>query len=100
MHSFGEVILIQMQFTDTYEIKLRPAVVLYHDAENIVVAGITTNPQAKGITLSTKEGAIRASTITPNYVFTISPNMVKRTLFSLSKTKKLQLSTDITKRLK
>ena len=49
MYSFGDVVLANVQFTDTFEIKTRPALVLFEDFGNIVVAGITSNTEMKGI---------------------------------------------------
>ena len=45
MHKTGDVILAQIQFTDTFEIKTRPAVVLFEEFGNIVVVGITSNTE-------------------------------------------------------
>ncbi len=95
----GDVILANVQFTDTFEIKLRPAVVLFEDMGNVVIAGITSNLAMKGIPLSKAEGAIKDSVIKTNYIFTISESMIKKRLFSLSKEKKRILYNDLVKRL-
>lgn len=84
----GDVILAKVQFTDTFEIKKRPAVVLFEDHNNVVVAGITSNTEMKGISLTKEEGAIKDSIIKLNYIFTISSVMIEKVLFSLSKDKK------------
>ena len=84
----GDVILTKVQFTDTFEIKKRPALVLFEEYDNIVVAGITSNMEMKGIKLTIKEGAIKDSVIKLNYIFTVSKIMVEKNLFSLSKEKK------------
>lgn len=63
MHRFGDVILASVQFTDTFEIKKRPALVLFEEQGNIVVAGVTSNLKMKGISLSKRDGAIRNSII-------------------------------------
>ena len=84
----GDVILTKVQFADTFEVKTRPAVVLFEDMGNIVVAGITSNLKMKGIPLSCKEGAVKDSVIKTNYIFTVSEFMVKKILFQLSKEKK------------
>ncbi|MEK6951824.1 MAG: type II toxin-antitoxin system PemK/MazF family toxin [Nanoarchaeota archaeon] len=99
VYSFGTVILVEVQFTDTPEIKTRPAVVLFEEYGNIVVAGITSNTEMKGIPLTKKEGAVKESVIKLNYIFTISEKMVKKTLFSLSNEKKRILSTELIKRM-
>ncbi|MCF2138676.1 MAG: type II toxin-antitoxin system PemK/MazF family toxin [Candidatus Lokiarchaeota archaeon] len=87
----GDVILATIQFTDTAEIKIRPAVVLFGEFDNLVIAGITSNTNMEGIPLSIEEGAIKPSVIKLNYIFTISTIMVRRKLFSLSRSKKLQI---------
>lgn len=95
----GDVILAQVQFTDTFEIKTRPAVVLFEEYGNIVVAGVTSNTEMEGISLTRKEGAVKDSVIKLNYIFTISDNMVKKYLFSLSQEKKKILISELVKRL-
>ena len=87
----GDVILTNVQFTDTFEIKRRPAVVLFEEFGNIVVAGITSNMQMKGVTLTKQDGAIKDSVIKLNYIFTISQAMIEKNLFSLSTEKKKEL---------
>jgi len=52
----GDVILTNVQFTDTFEVKKRPVVILFEELDNIVVAGITSNLQMKGIPLTKKGG--------------------------------------------
>ncbi len=88
MYNFGDIILAEVQFTDTFEVKIRPALVLFEEFGNIVVAGITANPNMKGIDLTKKDGAAMNSVIKLNYVFTISEKMVKKHLFHLSDLKK------------
>ncbi len=100
MYNFGDVILAEVQFTDTFEIKTRPALVLFEEYENIVVAGITSNIKMKGILLTKKDGAIKESVIKLNYIFTISEKMVKKTLFSITKEKKNIIVSEFMKKLK
>jgi mRNA interferase MazF len=100
MSKAGDVILAQIQFTDTFEIKKRPAVVLFEEFGNIIVAGVTSNLEMEGITLSKKEGAIKESIIKLNYIFTISPKMIAKTLFPLSKEKKDLLYQELIIRLR
>lgn len=88
MHKFGEVILAQVQYTDTFEVKKRPALVLFEDQGNIVVLGITSNLKMKGVILSKNEGAIKDSIIKINYIFTISERMVEKVLFLISSEKR------------
>ena len=88
MHKFGEVILAQMQFTDTFEIKKRPALILFEEHGNVVVCGITSNQKMEGVPLTKKEGAIKESIIKLNYIFTISKKMIEKVLFSIPQQKK------------
>ena len=87
----GDVILATLQFTDTFEIKKRPALVLFEEHDNLVVAGITSNLEMKGIPLTKEEGAVKNSIIKLNYIFTISRAMVEKILFSISAGKKRQV---------
>ena len=96
----GDIILTKIQFTDTFEIKTRPALVLFEEFGNIVIAGITSNTNMKGIPLTKKEGAIKDSIIKLNYIFTVSENMVTKILFHLSKEKKKKVFDEFTKKLK
>lgn len=95
----GDVVLAQVQFTDTFEIKKRPALVLFGELDNIVVAGITSNTKMKGILLSKEDGAIKDSVIKLNYIFTISAAMVSKTLFHLNIKKKQMVFNELQKRL-
>ncbi|MFH1752297.1 MAG: type II toxin-antitoxin system PemK/MazF family toxin [archaeon] len=96
----GDVVIARMQFTDTFEVKQRPALVLFEEFDNIIVAGITSNLQMQGIPLTKKEGAIKDSVIKLNYVFTISKAMIIKTLFHLNQEKKEIVYTEIVKKLK
>lgn len=88
MYNFGDVVLTNVQFTDTFEIKKRPGLVLFEEQGNIVLAGITSNLKMKGISLVKKEGAIKDSVIKLNYLFTVSEKMIEKVLFHISKEKK------------
>jgi mRNA interferase MazF len=95
----GDVILATVQFTDTAEVKVRPAVVLFEELGNVVLAGVTSNLKMKGIPLTRNEGAVKDSVIKLNYIFTISDEMASRVLFHLSKEKKQLIFDELTKRL-
>jgi mRNA interferase MazF len=95
MHNCGDVVLAQVQFTDSFEVKTRPAVVLFEDMGNVVIAGITSNTKMKGITLTKKDGAIKESIIKTNYIFTVSEAAIKKKLFELGKSKKSELYRDL-----
>jgi len=95
----GDVVLAKVQYTDTFEVKQRPAVVLYEELDNIVIAGITSNTAMKGIPLTKEEGAVRDSVIKLNYIFTISRAMIVKSLFTLSAEKKKRVYEELTERL-
>ena len=96
----GDVVLASIQFADTFEIKKRPAVVLFEELGNVVVAGITSNIEMKGIPLTKKEGAIKDSVIKTNYIFTTTEKAIEKKLFSLNKAKKKQIFDELTNKLK
>jgi mRNA interferase MazF len=91
MPKSGDIVLTTIQFTDSFEIKKRPALILYEEFGNIVVAGITSNSSMEGIKLTKKEGMIKDSVIKLNYLFTISAGMIHKTLFSISREKKTEV---------
>lgn len=96
----GDIILTNIQFADTFEVKKRPALVLFEEYDNVVVAGITSNLEMKGIPLAKREGAIKDSVIKLNYVFTISKAMIEKTLFSINPEKRKQVFAGLVKRWK
>lgn len=100
MYKFGDIILAEVQFTDTFEIKTRPALVLFEEQGNIVVAGITSNLEMDGIRVTKKEGFVKDSVIKLNYIFTISEKMVKKFLFAILDNKKKLIKEEIIKKLK
>jgi mRNA interferase MazF len=95
----GDVVIARVQFADSREIKLRPAVVLFEELGNIVVAGITSNLKMKGVSLSKSEGAVKDSVIKLNYIFTISEAMISKVIFQLTKEKKYLIFKQLEKRL-
>jgi len=99
MHKFGDIILADVQFTDTFEIKKRPALVLFEEKGNIVVCGITSNLEMQGLLITKKEGALVDSVIKVNYIFTISEKMIQKYLFRLSESKKKIIKEEIIKRI-
>ena len=83
MPESGDVVLVNLKFVDGDEYKKRPALVLYKEYGNLVVAGITSNTRMGGIQLSESEGAIKPSVIKLNYLFTIPGHAIERYLFSV-----------------
>ena len=95
----GDLIVAAVQFTDTADVKTRPAVVLFEELGNVVIAGVTSNLKMKGIPLTKSEGAIKDSVIKLNYIFTISNEMVSKVIVHLSKEKKRLILEELSKRL-
>jgi len=96
----GDVIVASVQFTETAELKTRPAVVLFEELGNVVIAGVTSNLKMKGIPLAKSEGAIKDSVIKLNYIFTISEEMVYKVIFHLSREKKRVIFDELTRKLR
>ena len=99
MLSSGDIILAKIQFTDTFEIKIRPALVLFEEYDNVVVAGITSSKKMHGVPLLKKEGAAKDSVIKLNYIFTISRDAISKILFHLNQEKKKMVFNELTKKL-
>ena len=99
MSKAGDIVLTKVQFTDTFEIKKRPALILFEEFDNVVVAGITSNPEMKGILLTKREGAVKDSVIKLNYIFTVSSAMIEKVLFHLSSNKKKKVFDELLERL-
>ncbi|EQD30127.1 hypothetical protein B2A_14274 [mine drainage metagenome] len=99
MPKTGDVIIARVQFVDSEGSKVRPALVLFEELGNIIIAGITTNMQMKGIHISTKEGAAQDSIIKLNYIFTITNEAILKTVFHLSPEKKHLVFDELSKRL-
>ena len=95
----GDVILTKIQFADTFEIKTRPALILFEEYGNVVVAGITSSEKMQGIPLLKKEGAVKDSIIKLNYIFTISKDAVLKILFHLNPEKKEIVFSELKKKL-
>jgi mRNA interferase MazF len=96
----GDVILTRIQFVDTNEVKVRPALILFEESDNYIVAGITSNTKMKGIPLLKSEGAIKDSIIKLNYIFTVSRAMINKKLFSLNSKKKKLVFSKLVNKLK
>jgi hypothetical protein len=81
----GDIILATIQFTDTFEVKTRPAFVLWVDRQNITIAGLTSNTVRAGVPYTKKDGAFLDSVIRLDYVFTIDASLVQRKITSAPK---------------
>ena len=91
MFNSGDIVLANVQFTDTFEIKKRPVLILFEEYNNVVVAGVTSNTKMNGILLTKDDGMIKNSVIKLNYIFTISSLMLEKKLCSLSVDKKKEV---------
>ena len=98
-YKFGDIILAEAQYTDTFEIKKRPGLVLFEEMGNVVIAGITSNLKMKGVLILKKEGLPKDSVVKLNYIFTIHEKMIKRFLLQLSKDKKKIIKQEFIKRI-
>jgi len=87
MPESGDVIFTRVIFMHSPDSKISSAFVLFEELGNVIIAGITTNLQMKGIYISTSVG-VPDSVIKLNYIFTITNNTILKTLFHLSKEKK------------
>lgn len=96
----GDVVLAYIQFADSFEVKKRPAVILFEEYGNFVVAGITSNTKMEGIPITKEDGAFKESVIKLNYIFTVSEMMIEKALFSLSSEKKQLLLDSLGQKLK
>ena len=96
----GNVVLAKVQFTDTFEVKKRPTLILFEEFGNVVVAGVTSNKKMKGVPISKEEGALKDCVVKLNYIFTLSEEMVEKKLFSLSKKKRKLVFDKLVNKLK
>lgn len=99
MLKFGIVILANVQYTDTFETKKRPALVLFEEYGNVVCAGVTSNLKMEGISLSKSEGALTDSIIKLNYIFTIPEQAIEKVLFTISNEKKRIVKDELIKKI-
>src|SRR3989338_105731 len=98
MLKFGDVVIAKANYLDVSGSKKRPALVLYEELGNIVVAAITSNPKMRGVGLSRKEGAIRDSVIKLNYVFTCID--IHKKLFTIPEEKNKQGNSTVVRGVK
>ncbi len=97
---FGDIVLVEVPFTDQAKTKLRPALVLTEELDNVVVAGITSNVKMKGVFLPKSEGLIVDSVLKLNYIFTISRNRIRKKLIHLSEGKKEEVCRELRNKFK
>ncbi|MGP6207774.1 type II toxin-antitoxin system PemK/MazF family toxin [Cuniculiplasma sp. SKW3] len=95
----GDVILTRVKFTDSDDFKVRPALILFEEYGNIIIAGITTNTKMSGISILKSEGAAQDSVIKLNYIFTITNTAIIKTVFRLTLEKRNLVFYEFTKKL-
>ncbi|MGP6220189.1 type II toxin-antitoxin system PemK/MazF family toxin [Caldiplasma sukawensis] len=95
----GDVILTRVKFPDSDDFKIRPALILFEEFGNIVIAGITTNTKMSGISILKSEGAAQDSVIKLNYIFTITNSAIIKTVFRLTPEKRNLVFDEFTKKL-
>jgi hypothetical protein len=98
-HRFGDVVLAEARFIDSYDSKMRPAFVLFEAHGNVVLAAITTNLNTDGVPLAESEGAAEDSVIKTNYIFTVDSSEIRKTFFSASEPKKREVCADLARRM-
>lgn len=88
MPKTGDVVITRVRFADNEGSKIRPALILFEELGNVIIAGITTNLRMKGIPIAKSEGAAQDSVIKLNYIFTITNDSILKTVFTLGKEKR------------
>ena len=58
--------LTEVQFVDAFEIKTRPALILFEDCRNVVVVRITSNTNISVVPITKSGGSIKDSVIKLN----------------------------------
>ena len=96
---FGDVVLVEVPFVSGEGVKLRPAVVLVEEKDNIVIAGMTSNLKMQGVFIPKEEGLVVDSVIKLNYIFTVSKQRIRKKLTHLSFEKKLEICRELGNRM-
>lgn len=94
----GDVVITRVKFTDSDNSKIRPALILFEELGNVIIAGITTNTRMNGIRISKSDGAAQDSVIKLNYIFTITNEAIIKTVFQLSSEKRNLVFDELTKK--
>jgi mRNA interferase MazF len=94
----GDVVVTRVKFTDSENSKIRPALILFEELGNVIIAGITTNTRMNGIRISKSDGAAQDSVIKLNYIFTITNEAIIKTVFQLSSEKRKLVFDELTKK--
>lgn len=95
----GTVVLTMAPYVDLPQVKRRPAIVLFEEHGNIVLAGITSNTKMSGIPLTQEEGMPMESVIKLNYLFTVSHEMIVRSFFKVAPRRWSEITAELDRRL-
>ena len=87
----GQVVLIDFPFIDNTSSKVRPALVLFSEYGNIILAAITSNKKASGIKLTKADGLLYDSTIKLNTIFTLPKEMIIMHICDLNQAKRKEV---------
>ncbi len=95
----GDIVITRVRFADNEGSKIRPALILFEEHGNVIIAGITTNLRMKGIHIVRSEGTAQDSVIKLNYIFTITNDSILKAVFTLSKEKREIVLEELYKKL-
>ena len=95
----GDIVITRVRFADNEGSKIRPALILFEEHGNVIIAGITTNLRMNGIPIVRSEGAAQDSVIKLNYIFTITNDSILKAVFTLSKEKREIVLEELYKKL-
>ncbi len=90
---FGDVVIAEVFFMDLVHKKKRPALVLFEEHSNVVVAGITSNLNMDGILLKKRKGLPVDSVIKLNYIFTLDKDTIVKRICRLTEEEKEEVCT-------
>ncbi len=97
----GDVVLIATENGkgNINKIRKRPAFILYANDDTLIACGVSRSKQHKGIELTSKDGAVKRCKIFLHHMFTISPNLVIKKLFSVKGSKKKEIYTKLKQKI-
>ena len=95
----GDIVLVNVHFTDHLEIKKRPALILYIIGNTAVIAGITSNTRSRGILITEKEGMAKDSVLKLNNVFSVDLKNLDKKYMTLNKEKRIMIANEIKEKL-
>lgn len=87
----GDIVLIATEGLKNKGIRKRPAFILYANDDTLIACGVSRSKKFKGIELSTADGATISARINLHYMFTLTPDIVIKKLFSVTGSKKREI---------